>query len=47
MGYKVIMLSDANAGHSFGLHEAILNNFYRIFGDVRPSSEIIALIEAG
>ena len=46
LGYKVIMVSDALAGHHFGLHEASLNTFYRIFGDVRPSAEILELIDA-
>lgn len=46
-GYKVIMISDANIGHSYGLHEASLNNFYRIFGDVRPSKDIIEMIKTG
>lgn len=44
LGYKVIMVSDALAGHAHGLHEATLATFYRIFGDVRPSSEIIELL---
>ncbi|UUX51821.1 cysteine hydrolase [Nisaea acidiphila] len=47
LGYKVTMVSDALAGHAFGLHEATLNSFYRIFGDVRPSAEILELIAAG
>jgi nicotinamidase-related amidase len=46
LGYKVIMVSDALAGHAHGLHEATLATFYRIFGDVRPSSEIIGLLSA-
>jgi nicotinamidase-related amidase len=41
--YKVIMVSDALAGHAHGLHEATLATFYRIFGDVRPSAEIVQL----
>ena len=44
LGYKVILISDALAGHAHGLHEATLATFYRIFGDVRPSSEIIRLL---
>jgi ureidoacrylate peracid hydrolase len=44
LGYKVILISDALAGHAHGLHEATLATFYRIFGDVRPSSEIITLL---
>ena len=44
--YKVIMVSDALSGHAHGLHEASLATFYRIFGDVRPSGEIIDLLRA-
>lgn len=44
LGYKVIMISDALSGHAHGLHEATLATFYRIFGDVRPSGEIINLL---
>ena len=47
LDYKVIMVSDALSGHSHGLHEATLATFYRIFGDVRPSGEIIALLRRG
>ena len=36
LGYKVILISDALAGHAHGLHEATLATFYRIFGDVPP-----------
>lgn len=42
--YKVIMISDALSGHAHGLHEATLATFYRIFGDVRPSDEVIRLL---
>ena len=42
--YKVILVSDALSGHGHGLHEATLATFYRIFGDVRPSAEIIELL---
>lgn len=44
LGYKVILVSDALAGHAHGLHEATLATFYRIFGDVRPSREVIKLL---
>lgn len=47
LGYKVILVSDALAGHHFGLHEATLNTFYRIFGDVRPVKEVMQLIVSG
>src|SRR4029453_6547445 len=42
--YKVIMISDALSGQAHGLHEATLATLYRIFGDVRPSEEIIRLL---
>ena len=38
------MISDALSGHAHGLHEATLATFYRIFGDVRPSEEVIRLL---
>ena len=44
--YKVIMVSDLLSGHAHGLHEATLATFYRIFGDVRPSEEIVGLLRA-
>ena len=44
LGYKVIMVSDVLCGHAHGLHEATLATFYRIFGDVRPASEVIDLL---
>lgn len=46
LGYRVIMVSDALAGHAHGLHEASLTTFYRIFGDVRPTREVLDLIDA-
>jgi len=44
LGYRVTMVSDALMGQSFGLHEASLATFFRIFGDVRPSREVVALL---
>lgn len=46
LDYKVIMVSDALSGQAHGLHEATLATFYRIFGDVRPSGEVLALLSA-
>ena len=43
--YKVILISDALSGQAHGLHEATLATFYRIFGDVRPSAEVIGLLQ--
>jgi nicotinamidase-related amidase len=45
LGYRVVMISDANIGHSHGLHEASLTTIYRCFGDVRPTAEVLDLIE--
>jgi hypothetical protein len=39
-----VLISDALSGHAHGLHDATLATFYRIFGDVRPSDEIIRLL---
>jgi hypothetical protein len=44
LDYKVIMVSDVLSGHAHGLHEATLATSYRIFGDVRPSGEVIELL---
>jgi len=38
------MISDALSGQVHGLHEATLATFYRIFGDVRPSEDVIRLL---
>jgi len=46
LDYKVIMVSDVLSGHAHGLHEATLATFYRIFGDVRPSGEVLELLRA-
>jgi nicotinamidase-related amidase len=46
LGYAVTMVSDALSGQSFGLHEASLATFFRIFGDVRPSDEVIGLLDS-
>lgn len=44
--YRVTMISDALSGHSHGLHEAALANFFRAYGDVRPSDEVLELIRS-
>jgi nicotinamidase-related amidase len=43
--YEVTLISDCLQGHKQGQHEATLSTFYRNFGDVRPSIDVIALIE--
>ena len=44
LGYRVIMVADANASGSDATHNATLHTIYRTFGDVRPTAEIIELI---
>ncbi len=44
LGYRATMVSDANVGQSFGLHEASLSTFFRFFGDVRPTTDVIRMI---
>ena len=46
LGYRVTMVSDALIGNAWGLHEASLATFFRIFGDVRPSREVIAMLRS-
>jgi nicotinamidase-related amidase len=44
LGYRVIMVADANAAVSDQSHNATLHTIYRSFGDVRPTQEVIELI---
>jgi hypothetical protein len=41
------MVADANAGVSDDCHNASLHTIYRSFGDVRPTCEVLELIERG
>jgi ureidoacrylate peracid hydrolase len=43
--YEVTLVSDCMWGHKQGQHEATLATFYRNFGDVRPSRDVIELME--
>lgn len=47
IGFRVIMVADANAARREVDHNAALHNVYRSFGDVRPTSEVINLIKQG
>lgn len=47
LGYRVIMVADANAARRDADHNAALHTIYRTFGDVRPTSEVLELISAG
>ena len=46
-GYRVIMVADANAAMCDADLNATLHTIYRSFGDVRPTTELLALIAAG
>lgn len=47
LGYRVVMVADANAAPRDQEHNATLHTVYRSFGDVRPTAEVIALLQAG
>ena len=44
LGYRVIMVADANAARRDQDHNAALHTVYRTFGDVRPTDEVLDLI---
>lgn len=45
LGYRVIMVADANAARRDQDHNAALYTIYRTFGDVRTTAEVIGMIE--
>ena len=45
MNYKVIFVTDANAALSDTAHNATLDNMCMIFADVRPTAEVVEVIE--
>lgn len=47
LGYRVLMVADANAARRDEDHNATLYTVYRSFGDVRPTNDVIGLIELG
>ena len=47
LGYRTIMVADANAAPTDAMHNATLHTFYRSFGDVRSTGEVLELIAAG
>ena len=47
LGFRVVMVADANAARRDQDHNATLYNVYRSFGDVRPTDEVIGMIERG
>ncbi len=40
LGYRVVMIADANATVDDVSHNATLHTIYRAFGDVRPTSDV-------
>ena len=46
LGYRVILVADANAARRDQDHNATLHTIYRSFGDVRPTTDVIGLIDA-
>jgi nicotinamidase-related amidase len=46
LGYEVTMVSDALIGDGWGLDEMSLGSLFSMFGDIRPSAEIIELLRA-
>jgi Isochorismatase family len=45
LGYRVIMVADANAARRDQDHNATLYTIYRTFGDVRSAVDVIELIQ--
>ncbi|MFF4948675.1 isochorismatase family protein [Streptomyces chattanoogensis] len=46
LGYRVIMVADANAARRDEDHNATLHTIYRTFGDIRPTIDILELIHS-
>ncbi|MGQ4615302.1 isochorismatase family protein [Nocardia sp. R7R-8] len=46
LGLRVIMVADANAARRNRDHNATLHTIYRSFGDVRPTSDVLTMIDA-
>jgi nicotinamidase-related amidase len=45
LGFRVVMVADATAAARDEDHNATLHTIYRSFGDVRPTIEVLDLIE--
>ena len=45
LGYRVIMVADANSTGRDQDHNATLRTVYRSFGDVRPTADVLTLID--
>jgi nicotinamidase-related amidase len=47
LGYRVILVADACAAMRDQDHNATLHTVYRSYGDVRPTAEVMGLIDRG
>ena len=47
LGFRVVMVADGTAAGSDEVHNATLHTVYRTYGDVRPTDEILGLLESG
>jgi len=47
LGYRVVMVADANATVDDEMHNATLKSIYRTFGDVRSTEELLWMIDEG
>ncbi|WP_214414247.1 isochorismatase family cysteine hydrolase [Sphaerisporangium fuscum] len=47
LGFRVIMVADANAARGDQEHNATLHTIYRSFGDVRSTADLLDMIEHG
>jgi nicotinamidase-related amidase len=45
LGYRVVMVADANSAARDEVHNATLHTIYRTYGDVRGSDEVLGLIQ--
>ncbi|MDI3403286.1 cysteine hydrolase family protein [Streptomyces cavernicola] len=45
LGFRVILISDANAALSDAEHNAAVNNVAAYFGDIRTTEQVVALVE--
>jgi len=46
LGLRVILVADANAARCDQDHNAMLHTIYRSFGDVRPTSDLLNMVQA-
>ncbi|WP_067819457.1 isochorismatase family cysteine hydrolase [Actinomadura kijaniata] len=46
LGYRTVMVADANAARTDAEHNATLHTFYRSFGDVRPTGDLLSLLHS-